>query len=74
MSSWKMVRRVEGPMVEYKALRQATARILREGSCDSVPVKEGIFQRQSRFNAVLDLMEGETEFTPAAQRSADWME
>lgn len=35
---------------------------LREGSRDSVPVKECMFQRQSRFNAVLDLMEGGAEF------------
>jgi hypothetical protein len=33
-----------------------------------------MFQRQSRFNALLDLMEGEAEFTPPARRSVDWME
>lgn len=49
------------------ALLQPDAWIFREGSRDSIPVEKCMFQRQTGLNGVLDLMEGETEFTPPAQ-------
>lgn len=50
------------------SLQQPGARIFRKGSRDSIPVEKCMFQRQTGLNGVLDLMKGETEFTPPAQR------
>jgi hypothetical protein len=43
-----------------------SARIFCECSGDPIPVEEYMFQRQLGLNSVLDLMEGEAEFTPPA--------
>jgi hypothetical protein len=51
------------------SLWQPDPRIFRKGSRDSIPVEKCMFQRQTGLKGVLDLMKGETEFTPPAHSS-----
>jgi hypothetical protein len=53
--------------LKCKTLWYPGARIFREGSCNSIPVEECMRQRQTGLNSMLNLMEGEAEFTPAAR-------
>jgi hypothetical protein len=57
----------KGSMRKCDALWWPGSRIFCEGSRDPIPVEECMFQRQIGLNGVLDLMEGEAEFTPPAQ-------
>jgi hypothetical protein len=54
-------------VLKCDALSGPRERVLCEGSREPIPFEEGMFQRQIGLNCLLDLMEGEAEFTPPAQ-------